>query len=230
MRMQLMTILVFGLLACQDDKGAQNIVLQDQKAKVSYSIGLNFGNNLKQQSIEVDTAILARGIQDALSGAHALMTEDEIRQCMTQFQQDMATKQREKAGMEADKNMREGEAFLSENKNKEGVVTLASGLQYKVVTAGTGPTPKLTDTVTTHYRGTLIDGTEFDSSYKRNQPATFEVNGVIPGWTEALQLMHVGSKWQLFIPANLGYGPRGAGGKIGPNATLVFEIELLGIK
>jgi FKBP-type peptidyl-prolyl cis-trans isomerase len=228
--MQLMTILVFGLLACQDDKGAQNIVLQDQKAKVSYSIGLNFGNNLKQQSIEVDTAILARGIQDALSGAHALMTEDEIRQCMTQFQQDMATKQREKAGMEADKNMREGEAFLSENKNKEGVVTLASGLQYKVVTAGTGPTPKLTDTVTTHYRGTLIDGTEFDSSYKRNQPATFEVNGVIPGWTEALQLMHVGSKWQLFIPANLGYGPRGAGGKIGPNATLVFEIELLGIK
>ena len=132
--------------------------------------------------------------------------------------------------MEADKNMKEGETFLAENKNKEGVVTLPSGLQYKVITAGAGPTPKLTDTVTTHYRGTLIDGTEFDSSYKRNQPATFQVNGVIAGWTEALQLMHVGSKWQLFIPANLGYGARGAGGKIGPNATLIFDIELLAIK
>lgn len=229
MRMQLLAALVFGLLACQD-KGPQNIVLEDQKARVSYSIGLNFGNNLKQQSIEVDPAILARGLQDALSGAQALMTEDEISQCMTQFQQDMSVKQREKASMEADKNMREGETFLSENKNKEGVVTLASGLQYKVITAGTGPTPKLTDTVTTHYRGTLLDGTEFDSSHKRNQPATFPVNGVIPGWTEALQLMHVGSKWQLFIPANLGYGARGAGGKIGPNATLIFDIELLGIK
>ncbi len=229
MRMQLLAALVFGLLACQD-KGPQNIVLEDQKARVSYSIGLNFGNNLKQQSIEVDPAILARGLQDALSGAQALMTEDEISQCMTQFQQDMSVKQREKASMEADKNMREGETFLSENKNKEGVVTLASGLQYKVITAGTGPTPKLTDTVTTHYRGTLLDGTEFDSSHKRNQPATFQVNGVIPGWTEALQLMHVGSKWQLFIPANLGYGARGAGGKIGPNATLIFDIELLGIK
>lgn len=229
MRMQLMAILVFGLLACQD-KGPQNIILEDQKAKVSYSIGLNFGNNLKQQSVEVDPAILARGIQDALSGAQALMTEAEISQCMTQFQQEMSVKQREKASMEADKNLKDGETFLAENKSKEGVVTLASGLQYKVITAGTGPTPKLTDTVTTHYRGTLLDGTEFDSSYKRNQPATFQVNGVIPGWTEALQLMHVGSKWQLLIPANLGYGPRGAGGKIGPNATLIFEIELLGIK
>jgi len=229
MRMQLLAALVFGLLACQD-KGPQNIVLEDQKARVSYSIGLNFGNNLKQQLIEVDTAILARGIQDALSGAQALMTEAEISQCMTQFQQEMSVKQREKASMEADKNMKEGETFLAENKNKEGVVTLASGLQYRVITAGTGPTPELTDTVTTHYRGTLLDGTEFDSSYKRNQPATFQVNGVIAGWTEALQLMHVGSKWQLFIPANLGYGSRGSGGKIGPNATLIFDIELLGIK
>jgi FKBP-type peptidyl-prolyl cis-trans isomerase len=229
--MQLLAALVFGLLACQD-KGPQNIILQDQKARVSYSIGLNVGNDLKQRLIDVDVdpAVLARGLQDALSDAQALMTEDEIQQCMTQFQQDMAAKQREKASMEADKNMREGEAFLSENKNKEGVVTLASGLQYKVITAGTGPTPKVTDTVTTHYRGTLLDGSEFDSSYKRGQPASFPVNGVIPGWTEALQLMHVGSKWQLFIPANLGYGARGAGGKIGPNATLMFEIELLEIK
>ena len=229
MRMQLLAALVFGLLACQD-KGAQEVKLEDQKARVSYSIGLNFGNNLKQQLIEVDPAILARGLQDALSGAQVLMTEAEISQCMTQFQQEMSAKQREKASMEADKNLKDGETFLAENKNKEGVVTLASGLQYKVITAGTGPTPKLTDTFTTHYRGTLLDGTEFDSSYKRNQPATFQVNGVIPGWTEALQLMHVGSKWQLFIPANLGYGPRGAGGKISPNATLIFDIELLGIK
>jgi FKBP-type peptidyl-prolyl cis-trans isomerase FklB len=130
----------------------------------------------------------------------------------------------------ADKNQKEGEVFLAENKKKKGVVTLPSGLQYHVITAGTGKIPKATDTVTTHYRGTLIDGTEFDSSYKRGEPASFPVNGVIKGWTEALQLMKVGSKWQLFIPSNLAYGPQGAGQVIGPSATLIFEIELLSIK
>jgi len=130
----------------------------------------------------------------------------------------------------ADKNQKEGEVFLAENKKKKGVITLPSGLQYQVIKEGTGKIPKATDTVTTHYRGTLIDGTEFDSSYKRGEPASFPVNGVIKGWTEALQLMKVGSKWQLFIPSNLAYGPQGAGQAIGPNATLIFEIELLSIK
>jgi len=229
MRFQAVAAVVFGLLACQD-KGPQDIVLTDQKARVSYSIGLNIGNNLKQQGVEVDPAVLVRGVQDAISGAKALMTPEEVQQCMTQFQQEMNEKQLANAAKEADKNMKEGEAFLAENKKKEGVVTLPSGLQYKVITPGTGATPKATDTVTTHYRGTLIDGTEFDSSYKRGEPASFPVNGVIPGWTEALQLMQVGAKWQLFIPANLAYGSRGAGGRIGPNATLIFDIELLGIK
>lgn len=229
MRFQAVAAVVFGLLACQD-KGPQDIVLTDQKARVSYSIGLNIGNNLKQQGVEVDPAVLLRGVQDAISGAKALMTPEEVQQCMTQFQQEMNEKQMANAAKEADKNMKEGEAFLAENKKKEGVVTLPSGLQYKVITPGTGATPKATDTVTTHYRGTLIDSTEFDSSYKRGQPASFPVNGVIPGWTEALQLMQVGAKWQLFIPANLAYGSRGAGGRIGPNATLIFDIELLGIK
>lgn len=229
MRFQAVAAVVFGLLACQD-KGPQDIVLTEQKARVSYSIGLNIGNNLKQQGVEVDPAVLLRGVQDAISGAKALMTPEEVQQCMTQFQQEMNEKQLANAAKEADKNMKEGEAFLAENKKKEGVVTLPSGLQYKVITPGTGATPKATDTVTTHYRGTLIDGTEFDSSYKRGEPASFPVNGVIPGWTEALQLMQVGAKWQLFIPANLAYGSRGAGGRIGPNATLIFDIELLGIK
>ncbi len=168
-----------------------------------------------------------RGIQDALSGAKALMTEEEIRQCLTEWQQELMVKQNAAAQKLGESNMKDGEVFLSENKNKEGVITLPSGLQYKVVKAGAKP--KSTDTVTTHYRGTLIDGTEFDSSYKRGQPARFAVNRVIAGWTEALQLMQVGAKWQLFVPSNLAYGARGAGDKIGPNATLIFEVELIAI-
>jgi FKBP-type peptidyl-prolyl cis-trans isomerase FklB len=205
-------------------------VLKNQKEKISYSIGMEIGKNFKKQSIDVDPEVLLRGIQDATSGGKALMTEQEVRDTLTAFQKERVAKQEEEMKKIGEKNKKEGEAFLAENKKKEGVKTLASGLQYKVIKPGTGKKPKSTDTVTTHYRGTLIDGTEFDSSYTRGQPATFPVHGVIPGWTEALQLMEEGAKWQLFIPSKLAYGERGAGHAIGPNATLIFEVELISIQ
>jgi FKBP-type peptidyl-prolyl cis-trans isomerase FklB len=200
--------------------------LKNQKDKMSYIIGLQFGKNLQQQALEVDPELVSRGFRDALSGGKALMTDQEIRDTIAAFQKEMTAKQEERGKM----NKKEGEAFLAENKKKEGIKTLPSGLQYKVIKAGSGKKPKLTDTVTTHYRGMLIDGTEFDSSYKRNAPASFPVNGVIPGWTEALQLMEESAKWQLFVPSNLAYGERGAGATIGPNATLIFEVELISIQ
>jgi FKBP-type peptidyl-prolyl cis-trans isomerase FklB len=203
--------------------GEENLVLKNQKDKVSYSIGIEMGKNLKRQPIDIDPDILAKGIKDVLSGGKVLLTDQEVSETMVAFQKEMIAKLGEK-------NKAEGEAFLAENKKKEGVKTLPSGLQYKVIKAGSGKKPALSDTVTTHYRGTLIDGTEFDSSYLRGQPATFPVRGVIPGWTEALQLMEVGAKWQLFIPSNLAYGERGAGRIIGPNTTLIFEIELISIE
>jgi FKBP-type peptidyl-prolyl cis-trans isomerase FklB len=158
------------------------------------------------------------------------MTEQEIKETVTALQKDLQVKQQEQVKVLAEKNKKEGEAFLAGNKKKQGVITMPSGLQYKIMTDGKGKSPKATDMVTVNYKGTLIDGTEFDSSYKRGQPATFNVNGVIPGWTEALQLMKEGSKWQLFVPSNLAYGERGAGGPIGPNAVLIFEVELISIK
>jgi FKBP-type peptidyl-prolyl cis-trans isomerase FklB len=229
MFVQLVVIVVlagFAGLARAEDRP----VLKTDKDKVSYSIGLDIGTNFKRQSVDLDQKALAAGIADGLSGGKPLLTEDEVRKVLAQFQQQMAAKAQQLAQQLADKNQKEGEVFLAEIKKKKGVITLPSGLQYQVIKAGTGKIPKATDTVTTHYRGTLIDGTEFDSSYKRGEPASFPVNGVIKGWTEALQLMKVGSKWQLFIPSNLAYGPQGAGQVIGPNATLIFEIELLAIK
>ena len=229
MKLQLIAVLGFVLLVSQ--VGAEEkLVLKEQKDKISYSIGMNIGNNLKKQAIDVNPDALVSGIKDALSGGKALMTEQEVNDTLMAFQKEMASKQSERLKELGEKNKKEGEAFLAENKKKEGVITLPSGLQYKVIKEGTGETPKLTDTVTTNYRGTLIDGTEFDSSYRREQPATFPVKGVIAGWTEALQLMKVGSKWQLFTPSNLAYGERGAGRDIGPNATLIFDVELLSIK
>ena len=193
-------------------------------------MGMNFGAGLRKQSIDIDPAILARGLRDAFSNGKTLLTEDEARAILTQLQSDLRKKQQDLAQQAGDANKKEGIAFLAANKTKDGVVTLPSGLQYKVLQAGAGPKPAPTDTVVCNYRGTLLDNTEFDSSYKRGQPATFPVNGVIKGWTEALQLMPVGSKWQLFIPSELAYGERGAGGQIGPNATLIFEVELLSIQ
>ena len=207
----------------------EKIVLKDVKDKVSYSIGLDIGKNFKSQSIDINPDILVKGIKDAVSESKPLMTDEEIRDTMTNFRNEMKTKHEDRMREAAEKNKKEGEAFLAENKTKEGVVTLPSGLQYKVISEGKGDNPKPTDMVTVNYRGTLIDGTEFDSSAKHGhgEPATFKVGGVIPGWTEALQLMKPGSKWQLFVPSSLAYGERGAGGIIGPNATLIFDVELV---
>jgi FKBP-type peptidyl-prolyl cis-trans isomerase FklB len=204
-------------------KARPPLTLKTQKDKTSYAMGMNIGAGLRKQSIDIDPAIMARGLRDAFANGKTLLTEEEERAVLTQLQTDMRRKQQELA-------QAAGLAFLEANKTKEGVVALPSGLQYKVLQEGTGPKPTATDTVVCNYRGTLLNNTEFDSSYKRGQPATFPVTGVIKGWTEALQLMPVGSKWQLFIPADLAYGERGAGGQIGPNATLIFEVELLSIQ
>jgi FKBP-type peptidyl-prolyl cis-trans isomerase FklB len=205
-------------------------LLKDQKDKVSYGIGMEIGRNLKKQSFDLNPELLVKGVKDAFSGEKALMTDQEILDTMTAFQKEVMAKQQETAKKVGEKNKAEGDVFLAENKKKEGVTTLPSGLQYKVIKPGSGKKPKATDTVTVHYRGTLIDGTEFDSSYRRGQPVSFPVNGVIPGWTEALQLMEEGAKWQVVIPSGLAYADRGAGRDIGPNATLIFEVELISVQ
>src|ERR1700732_5137614 len=206
------------------------LALKTQKDKFSYALGMNLGANLHKQSVPVDANIMARGLKDALAGGKTLLTEEEARAAITAVQNDMREKQQAKMQQAGDANEKEGEAFLADNKSREGVVALPSGLQYKILKEGNGPKPAATDSVVCNYRGSLIDGTEFESSYKRGQPATFPVNGVIKVWTEAVQLMPVGSKWQLFVPADLAYGNRGAGPDIGPNATLIFEVELLSIQ
>lgn len=203
---------------------------KDQKEKASYALGMNVGTSLRRQSVEIDPNTFLQGMKDALSGGKTLLTDEEAMATLSQFQAELRAKQAEKRKQQTESNQKEGEAFLAANKTKEGVVALPSGLQYKIVTQGTGPKPTASDTVVCNYKGTLIDGTEFDSSYKRGQPATFPVDRVIKGWTEALQLMPVGSKWQLFIPSILAYGEQGAGNDIGPNATLIFEVELLSIQ
>src|SRR5215469_15740324 len=204
------------------DKSPQ---LKDMKDKVSYSIGMQIGFNLGRQKVDINPDILAAGIKESIAGKRQL-TPDQVKDIMAQFEKDMEQKQKQLG----EKNKTEGEKFLEEKKKKPGVKTTVSGLQYKVEKEGTGAPPKATDMVTVNYRGTLIDGTEFDSSYKRGQPATFPVNGVIKGWSEALQLMKQGSKYQLFIPSNLAYGERAMGPDIGPNATLIFEVELQDVK
>jgi FKBP-type peptidyl-prolyl cis-trans isomerase len=206
------------------------LTLKTQKDKVSYALGMNLGTNLHKETVEVDPAIVLRGLKDALASGKMLLTEDEARAVLTQLQTEVRGKQQEKMKVAGEMNKKESVEFLAANKAKDGVVMLPSGLQYKILTAGTGPKPTASDTVVCNYRGTLISGAEFDSSYKRGQPASFPVNGVIKGWTEALQLMPVGSKWQLFVPSELGYGDRGAGAEIGPGATLIFEVELLSIQ
>jgi FKBP-type peptidyl-prolyl cis-trans isomerase FklB len=199
--------------------------LKDQKDKASYAIGLNIGMNFNRQKIVINPDAMFSGVKDGMAGKPK-MTEAEVRETMATFEKDMESQQKA-AG---ERNAKDGEKFLEENKKKDGVKTTASGLQYKVIKDGSGPQPKETDTVSVNYRGTLIDGTEFDSSYKRGEPATFPLNAVIKGWTEGLQLMKTGGKYQFFIPAKLGYGERGAGADIGPNSTLIFEVELMSSK
>lgn len=229
-------LMLFVFIACgkSASESAANPLkgedLDNQKKKVSYAIGLDIGKNFKERAMDLDMDILIKGLRDAQGGAKPLLSDEEIQKVMTQFQQDMMKAEQEKRTGQAQVNKTKEEAFLKENAKKPGIKVTASGLQYMVITEGTGPQPKATDTVKVHYRGTLLDGSEFDSSYKRNQPAVFPLNGVIKGWTEALQLMKVGSKWQIFLPAGLAYGENGAGQVIGPNATLIFDVELLGIE
>ena len=204
--------------------------LKTEKDKVSYIIGTDIAKNLKKQGIDIDPDMLFKGLKDEFTDQKLVLSDSEIQQVMLAFQQEMMAKQSKQAGEAAEKNQKEGADFLAANKKKDSVITLPSGLQYKVLVEGSGKTPTISDTVTTNYRGTLIDGTEFDNSYKRGEPATFPVRGVIPGWTEALQHMKVGAKWLLYVPSNLAYGEQGAGQTIGPNATLIFEVELLSIK
>jgi FKBP-type peptidyl-prolyl cis-trans isomerase len=214
----------FGVAACQLT-AQQAPALDTQQKKVSYAIGLNLGKSLLAQKVEADFDSLSRGLKDGLAGT-SLLDEKQIQETMEIFQKEMTTRMNQAA----EKMQADGAKFLADNEKRSGVTKTASGLQYEILTAGDGAKPAATDKVQVHYRGTLVDGTEFDSSYKRGEPAVFPANRVIPGWTEALQLMPVGSKWKLFIPPGLGYGAQGAGNAIPPNATLIFEVELLGIE
>ncbi|HXM15282.1 MAG TPA: FKBP-type peptidyl-prolyl cis-trans isomerase [Candidatus Eremiobacteraceae bacterium] len=205
--------------------------LTTQKQKASYAIGANIGRGLRRDGVDVDPAIIGRGIRDSLAGGKMQLTDDEMKAVLTTLTAEMKKKQDAEVAAIAETNKKEGETFLAANKAKEGVIALPDGLQYRILTPGNGPKPTPTDTVVANYKGTLINGTEFDSSYKRGQPVTFPVGRVIKGWTEVLQLMPVGSKWEVYIPSDLAYGPQGPGnGPIGPNETLVFEIELVSIQ
>jgi FKBP-type peptidyl-prolyl cis-trans isomerase len=210
-------------------KAAPAAALRTEKDKASYALGMSIGTGLHRQGIPVDPAVVARGLRDAMSGSKTLMTEEQMKSTLQQLRAEVGKEQAAKAHVAGEGNRKEGEEFLSANKSKEGVTALPDGLQYKVVKEGTGPKPTASDTVTVNYRGTLVNGKEFDSSYKRGQPVSFPVSGVIKGWTEALQLMPVGSKWELYIPADLAYGDNPPDPSIGPGDTLIFEVELLSI-
>jgi FKBP-type peptidyl-prolyl cis-trans isomerase FklB len=212
-------------------KAAAPMALTTPKQKSSYAIGLSIGKTMKRDGVDVDSAALARGLRDAVSGSKPLLNDQDAQAALVALQLEVRKRQEAERTMALEANKKVGDAYLAANKAKDGVVTLPSGLQYKILKEGTGPKPTTSDTVVCNYKGTLIDGTEFDSSDKHGQPATFPVGQVIKGWTEALQLMPVGSKWQLVVPSDLAYGERGAGqgSNIGPNTTLIFEVELLSI-
>lgn len=229
MKLRTIAWMTFGLAAfcvCAEDKA----VFKDEKEKASYALGLNLADGWKRNDVtdQLDLEAIARGMKDFVGGQQKL-TQEEMIATLRGYQQIVNAKREEKRKADAEKNKKDGEAFLAENKTKPGVIALPSGLQYQVITEGTGEMPKPTDTIEAHYRGTLIDGTEFDSSYSRNQPLVKPVGGLIDGWKEALAMMKTGSKWKLFVPSELGYKEHGSG-KIGPNAALIFEMELLSIK
>ncbi|MFH1352970.1 MAG: FKBP-type peptidyl-prolyl cis-trans isomerase, partial [bacterium] len=220
-------VLLLAFVMLLPNSGCTKKTPETQKDKVSYTIGWDIGSNIGRQNADIDIEILTSGIKDAMSGSKPLLTEDEMRTAMTAFQKEMQEQQTKLRGKSMDKNKKAGEEFLEKNRQKKDVKITSSGLQYKIVKEGKGKRPGVNDRVTVNYRGTLIDGTEFDSSYKRGTPATFPVSGVIKGWTEALQLMKEGAKYELFIPSELAYGERGAGNLIGSNTTLIFTVELL---
>jgi FKBP-type peptidyl-prolyl cis-trans isomerase len=228
---------LLALAGCNESKAPDDAAKADAGAAITtdaqrmgYSLGASMGRQFRNDKLQVDAEALAKGVREGFTLDKLALTDEEVAAGMQQLQKTHTERMQAEQKAAADKNLAEGEAFLKENATKEGVVTTESGLQYKIVTAGEGPKPGAEDVVKVHYRGTLLDGTEFDSSYKRGEPVTFPVGGVIPGWVEALQLMPVGSKWELYIPSGLAYGPGGAGNQIGPNSTLKFEVELLSIE
>jgi FKBP-type peptidyl-prolyl cis-trans isomerase len=210
-------------------EGSKGGDFDSPQARRSYALGMDIGNSLKELPVDIQVDELAEGVRDTVSGNETRLSQEELDGVMQSFVQDMEAAQQKKASEQANNNLEKGEQFLAENKDKEGVETTDSGLQYKVVEEGDGPSPDADDSVTVHYTGKLIDGTVFDSSRKRGEPVTFPVDAVIPGWTEALQLMKQGAKYELYIPADLAYGERGAGAQIGPNETLIFDVELIGV-
>jgi FKBP-type peptidyl-prolyl cis-trans isomerase FklB len=216
--------------AAEETNATQEVKLDTPKSRISYTIGVNVGQDFKAQQMDIDADVLLLGLKDSLAGKELRLTDEEMVGEIQAFQQQMQAKMEAEMAKVVAKNQEEGAAFLAENAKKEGVVVTESGLQYKVLEPGDGDSPGAADVATVHYRGTLIDGTQFDSSYDRGQPATFPVGGVIAGWTEALQLMKPGAKWQLAIPSELAYGERGAGQDIGPNATLLFDVELISVE
>jgi FKBP-type peptidyl-prolyl cis-trans isomerase FklB len=224
--MLMLAMIVLPAIACAQNAPA----LKTERDKLSYAMGMDLGIELKTRTVDIDPALLSRGLTDALSGGETLLTASEAKEILARLQQAIVARRASEEKAARAENAAAGGAFLAANKAKEGVVTLPSGVQYKVLAAGTGKKPSVGDTVVCQYRGTLVDGKEFDSTYKRGQPATFPVKAAIKGWVEVLQLMPVGSKWQVVVPPALAYGERGSGPDIGPNATLVFEIELVGIK
>lgn len=224
-------VLVLSSVACSGQTPKAPIKeLKTPDEKLSYAIGLEVGTSLKNLPTEIDFPVFVQAVEDGLKGKKPLLTQEQALEIKMEFGKKVREERARERKELGEKNRKEGEAFLAENKKKKGVVTTESGLQYMVLHEGEGPKPKATDRVKVHYRGTLIDGTEFDSSYTRGKPATFALKGVVAGWTEALQLMKVGSKYRLFIPSELAYGKRGRGPKIGPDAVLIFELELLEIE
>ena len=226
----MIAVMTGSLMVATTGQAGEAPALKTQKDKASYGVGVDIGNSVKRLGTDLNVDLVVKGLRDALAGQKLLLSDEEIRVALTTLQAELKQKQQGAQQAAGEQNKKAGDAFLAENKKKPGVVTLPDGLQYKILKAGTGKKPAPTDTVEVHYRGTLITGAEFDSSYKRGQPATFPANGVIKGWQEALQIMPVGSKWEIYIPAELAYGQTGAGAQIGPNATLIFEVELLSIK
>ncbi len=223
----LAALLLMAFSACG---GGSSVNMESFESRSSYAVGIDLGSNLEQNGVELDLDAFLQGISDALEGREPQMSAGEIREALMQLSEQMQANQEERLAAAAEQNAAEGQAYLEANAQKESVVTTESGLQYEVLEEGDGPKPSATDEVTVHYHGTLVDGTVFDSSVERGEPATFPLNRVIPAWTEALQLMSVGSKYRLVVPSHLGYGERGSGSNIGPNSTLIFEVELLGIE
>jgi FKBP-type peptidyl-prolyl cis-trans isomerase len=230
MKRTAIAVLAFGLLAWNASAQDAPAALKTQKEKLSYAIGMEMGKGVKSQGLDVDPGLISQGLKDAIAGGKSLMTDDELKTVIGGLQTEIKQKQMQAMEAASADNKKQGDAYLAENGKKEGVVVLPSGLQYKVITAGKGRKPAETDTVMCNYKGTFTDGTEFDSSPEGGKPVPFEIKSVIPGFKEALQLMPVGSKWQIVVPPTLGYGDHGAGNVIGPNATLIFEVELVSIQ